>query len=404
MGAAPSTRGDVYAFGVLAREALSATAVAPRDRAARAALAKLVTACAAEEPARRPRDGGALLAEIDAISAAPRSIGRGTIAAAGAALLAAGLGVVGARSLPDRDRSSGSAITRSEGAKPSTSEGDARLADARMAFGEAGARSRSSGESGGIEAIARGGDTRADGASAGPVEKTRGTNLLADRADGAGANGLDPASTAVPVTTSVDRRGHVFAVVPLDGVTGQAPAPAGTMTPVATIAGSSTQAEVLEDGDGGTVIHFTVRVKPGTKGKASTGGGGGNSFSPVTAPQGGVASSRSTSGSDPFHVPLHEEGGGVNPAHPAKPESQSDASGSIVCTAARPDSVFGSESKDGRMRVYSLNDSGAELLVAIVTPEGEIVAMGEAATPCADDPLEEGTPTAQADVNLWDEG
>jgi len=405
IGAAPSTRGDVYAFGVLAREALSATAVGPRDRTARAALAKLVTACTAEEPARRPRDGGALLAEIEAISAAPRSLGRGTFAAAGAALLAAGLGVIGARSLPDRSSGATTAGTSSE--KPLAVGSDARLADARGAGGDVRAGSRSSGERAVIDEAARAQARRADDGSsgAGAGEKARVAGVLADRAEGANAEGLGAASTAVPVTTSVDRRGHVFALVPLDGVAGQAPAPAGTMTPVTTIAGSTTQAEVVADGNGGTVIHFTVRVKPGTQGKTSAGGGsGGHSFSPVTAPQGGVASSRGTSSSDPFHLSIHEEGGGANPAHPAKPESEDDAQGSIVCTAARPDSVFGSENKDGHMRVYSIDESGEEMLVAIVTPEGEIAAMGEAATPCAEDPLGEAASTASADANLWDEG
>ncbi len=65
-----------------------------------------------------------------------------------------------------------------------------------------------------------------------------------------------------------------------------------------------------------------------------------------------------------------------------------------MCTAVRPGSVYGAEGKDRHLRVFSRSDSGAELLVAIVSPEGDIAEIGEAAAPCDDDD----------DVDLFDEG
>ncbi len=101
-GAPPAPRADVFAFGVLAREVLSATVVGPRDRAARAAFQRLLAACTAEDPARRPRDGSALLVDIDAITAAARGPSRPGAITFGAAALAATLGVLVARTVPQQ--------------------------------------------------------------------------------------------------------------------------------------------------------------------------------------------------------------------------------------------------------------------------------------------------------------
>ncbi len=380
-GAPPAPRADVFAFGVLGREVLSATVVARRDRAARAALQKLLGACTAEEPARRPRDGSALLAELETIIAA-RGVSRpGTITFAAAAMAAA-LGVFVARTVPQQGPATAAASSSAIAATPA---GAASPAVRARASGDA----RAPGLPGARADADLGDDgptARANEARVSVVRGPGGEPLLAERAPSSepapAAASTGSGAAPVAVTTAMDRRGRLFATVPLDGIPGTRPAPAGTLVPLGTLDGASTtQAEVVSDGHGGSVIRLTVRVQP----PSAAGSDKGHTLTPGAVPTTDIAANGRTSGSDPLHMSAQPEGKtGTPPAHPAQPQDDSVD----VCASSRPDGVHSVVDGSGTMRLFAHDDEGDEVLIALVLPDGEIAAFGEGAAPCDQDDSE----------------
>ncbi len=381
-GAPPTPRADVFAFGVLAREVLSATVIGRREKTARAALQRLALACTSDEPARRPRDGAALIAELDAIVGPARAAARPGAITLGVAALAAVLGVAVARTVPQRAEAPMIAMATSL-APAASPRADARSGAARA--NEA-ADTRSAGERlARLDAAVTAGDVPALPGDASPSTPRAGNDaLLADRSGPSGAAAAGTYATegtsAVPVTTAVDGRGRLFATVPLDGVAGARPAPAGTLVPLGTIGGATTtRAEVVPDGHGGTLIRLTVRVQP-PAGAGAPGSGGSHTLTPGAVPTTDISAANGGGASDALPLSLQPDNKTGNPpAHPAQPHGDH---GAEVCTAAHPDGIHSQVQSDGTMRLFAHDEDGEELLIALVGLDGEISAFGEGATSC----------------------
>ncbi len=277
-GAPASARADVFAFGILAREILAATTVPTRERQARAALGRLANLCADENAARRPADGNALLLALDRIASAERSFSRTTVVAAFAsAAAAAALSIVVARpsttsraELESRPISQLAPQDTSDRTVPAHAPG---RWDAHEPFASSPTPLD---------------DFRPSRPADSPYERNVGDApeqpLSSDRfAAVARGRDLTPIplldeGPSVPVTAFVDDDGQLVATVRLDGTAGSPVPGAGgsavrlpRLGPVATVGSQTAEAEVIPDGEGGSVIHLTVRVRPGASGASNPG-------------------------------------------------------------------------------------------------------------------------------------
>ena len=287
-GAPASTRADVYAFGVLAREVLSATVVPARERSTRAALMRVITRCTAQAPGDRPADGAALLAALDAITSPGRGLTSATLAAAlGAGAVAALMGIV-------TTRTAASTAQQPAPPPPTTADASQRPPTPRAAAPQPRPAATTAAGLPDVKAPQALDDSQpsdqptppfggAPSPVISPIEERGG--LFATRSPGSAPaaaeapDAADPSGPWIPVTF-VDDRGHIVATVNVDrrgGAAGPKPrtstgtAPTTTLHPVAPLGPGSAEAEVVSDGQGGTFIHLKVHVPPSRPSRGDAG-------------------------------------------------------------------------------------------------------------------------------------
>jgi hypothetical protein len=383
-GAPATPRVDVFAFGVLAREVLSATAVEPHEKAARAALGRVASACAALAPSSRPRDGAAVLAAIDAIAAPSRGLARPGALTFGVAAVAAALGVLVARSSQERPaRAPVAAVSRPRAASHASDDvapsGPALPAPRPVLLPEPATRD------------ADGTDGR--GAADDPG---RAGSEMVELADGAPwrlprAPGADPAQSALPVKASVDGRGQLVATVGLGGV---ARSGASALPPMGALDAATAQAQVIPDGNGGAVIRVTLHVRPPIVDSGS-GTASGHHFEPGTLPTSDVSAGGGGGGDDgatpdkplvarptPDKNPPADPGADKQEDGPSAGAAPAVGATVVLCAHSVPGDVRATPGEDGEIVLTARGPDG-DTVLAILDADGEVLELGAGATLCS---------------------